>query len=826
MAQRKSDKKPVVLVTGAAGAIGTAVTKALEENYRVVGLDLVCGPVDGPCYEFDIGDMDAVEETLAKVRKRIGKTVAAVVHLAAYFDFTGEEHPLYETVNVRGTRNLMKGLQAFDVERFIFSGTMLVHEPARPGGRIDESAPVAPQWAYPISKAKAEDEIRTHRGDIPVTLLHLAGLYDEKTAVPTLSHQIARIYERDLKAHLYSGDPQAGQSMIHIDDMVELFRRAVEKRADMPEECVILAGEPEGVPYAELQRQLGQLIHGREDWETIAIPKPAAKAGAWVEEKSEPVVPDAIDRGEKPFIRPFMVDMASDHYSLDISRAKELLGWEPKHDIRDVLPKMVAHLKADPVGWYEANDITAPDWLETVEDRIDEPEEAETIRERYTERTRKEHAQHRWAHLTNAALGLWLITSPPVLSYESTALVWSDVLTGVVLVIAGLFAASWRFEMARWVTAAAGFWLLWAPLIFWAPTAEAYLNQTLVGALVIGFSLCTRPEPGVSVAAAETGPDIPPGWEFSPSTWAQRLPIIILAIVGLLISRHLTAYQLGHIAGIWDPFFGSADPQLNGSEYITTSKVSEAWPVPDAGIGALTYMLEILTGIIGTSRRWRTMPWLVMLFGIMIVPLGVVSITFIVIQPLMLGTYCTLCLVAAAAMVIQIPYSLDELLATSQFLYRRKKQGRPLLRIFFTGDTDEGEAKAKPEFEMSFTEYVADMWAGGITLVWSLVLSTLAGVWLLATPWVLGTDGYLADANHLIGSLVITTSVIAFAEIGRAIRWLNAGFGLAVMVTTVTLGPGLAELVTGLVAGAALIGLSIPRGPVKHSYGGFDRIIV
>ena len=45
------------------------------------------------------------------------------------------------------------------------------------------------------------------------------------------------------------------------------------------------------------------------------------------------------------------------------------------------------------------------------------------------------------------------------------------------------------------------------------------------------------------------------------------------------------------------------------------------------------------------------MPWLVVLFGIMIVPLGAISIFFIVIQPVSIGTYCTLCLVAAAAML-------------------------------------------------------------------------------------------------------------------------------------------------------------------------------
>jgi uncharacterized membrane protein len=178
-----------------------------------------------------------------------------------------------------------------------------------------------------------------------------------------------------------------------------------------------------------------------------------------------------------------------------------------------------------------------------------------------------------------------------------------------------------------------------------------------------------------------TGPDVPDGWDFSPSSWTQRLPIIALAFVGLYISRYLTAYQLEHIGLAWDPVFG------DGTERVITSSVSRAWPVPDAGIGALTYMLEILTGFIGSRRRWRTMPWLVILFGVMIVPLGAVSIFFIVIQPIVIGTWCTLCLVAAAAMLVQIPYSLDELLATGQFLMERKRKGQPLWKVFIHGDT-------------------------------------------------------------------------------------------------------------------------------------------
>jgi hypothetical protein len=78
----------------------------------------------------------------------------------------------------------------------------------------------------------------------------------------------------------------------------------------------------------------------------------------------------------------------------------------------------------------------------------------------------------------------------------------------------------------------------------------------------------------------------------------------------------LAAYQLGHIPDAWDPFFAGSplDPQ-NGTEEIITSAVSKAWPVSDAAVGGYTYLLEILTGIIGSRMRWRTTPWLVVLFA-------------------------------------------------------------------------------------------------------------------------------------------------------------------------------------------------------------------
>src|SRR3546814_17312050 len=90
--------------------------------------------------------------------------------------------------------------------------------------------------------------------------------------------------------------------------------------------------------------------------------------------------------------------------------------------------------------------------------------------------------------------------------------------------------------------------------------------------------------PGMSMYGMMQKAAVPPGWDYNPSTWLQRLHIAILAVIGILLARYLAAYQHGHTANAWDPFFGT---KPNGTETIITSALSRAWPVSDAGDAAL-----------------------------------------------------------------------------------------------------------------------------------------------------------------------------------------------------------------------------------------------
>ena len=110
---------------------------------------------------------------------------------------------------------------------------------------------------------------------------------------------------------------------------------------------------------------------------------------------------------------------------------------------------------------------------------------------------------------------------------------------------------------------------------------------------------------------------------------------------------------------------------------------------------------------------------------------------------------------------------------------------------------------------------------------WTLVASAALGIWLMFVPSVFGTYGAAASNDHLIGPLVVTFAVIALGEIGRPVRWLNVLLGAWLMVAPWILGGGVpASRWNEVLAGAALLVLSIPRGRIREQYGTFNRVIV
>ena len=420
-------------------------------------------------------------------------------------------------------------------------------------------------------------------------------------------------------------------------------------------------------------------------------------------------------------------------------------------------------------------------------------------------------AMARWSQIPLLVLGLWLVVSPFSLGYRNVPLIWSDVISGILVTALAVIAFRTKRVWAAWANTFVGLWLAFAPVAFRTPDAAAYANDTLIGMLVMTFAVL------IPMMMKMPGPEVPLGWSYNPSTWMQRAPILALALLSFFLARYMTAFQLGHIASAWDPIFG------DGTVLVLGSALSKSFPISDAGLGAFTYLVELLSGFMGDPRRWRTMPWMVALFGFMVVPLGIVSVVLIMLQPVIVGAWCTACLLSALFMLIMVALSLDEVIAMLQFLMQTHRAGKSVWRTFWLGGDALGDnlTPQRPQ-----TDHQSQMF-WGVTVPWNLLVTAALGAWLMIAPDVFKTQGLAADSDHILGALVVTVAIVAFAEVTRAARFINIALALAIIVLPWVFGGAtLASVANDLIIGLLIIALSIPPGKIKNTYGGWNALIV
>lgn len=183
-------------------------------------------------------------------------------------------------------------------------------------------------------------------------------------------------------------------------------------------------------------------------------------------------------------------------------------------------------------------------------------------------------------------------------------------------------------------------------------------------------------------------------------------------------------------------------------------------------------------------------------------------------------------------MLPMIPLEIDEVIAMGQHLVQRKRKGDSLWRVFWKGGepVEQNMDERTPEL-MTFPQspwkiFKASIW--GMSFPWTLVVSTVLGIWLMFAPatFGVGIEATAADINHLGGSLIVVVSVICMGEVVRRGRYLNILLGLAVAVVPWFLqDSNLALNISGAVTGLAVAALAIPRGPKKETYGLWDQYV-
>lgn len=790
------NSKPIIIITGCSGFIGKAIAARLHSQFDVIGFDQKISDksTENENYEVDISSMHSISQALELVKHKHGNRIASVVHLAAYYSFSEEESPKYQKITVQGSENLLTALKAYDVEQFIFSSTMLVHKPAQKGEKISEISPLEPSWAYPASKVAAESILKESHAHIPLVNLRIAGVYDDRCHSVPIANQIMRIYEKHLSSHFFPGDPSKGQAFIHLNDLVDAIERVIQKRTELPKQVDILLGEPEVLSYHQLQEKIGQMIYAK-DWDTVKVPSWFAKGGAWLQHHTPYI--------RKPFVRHWMIDFADDHYDLDITQAQDFLNWQPQHRLKKTLPLMIEALKNNPLQWYKENKLEAAHAFSRALGRMPGDDSGFEVPSTIYNR---QLTMFNWMTFL---WGAWLV-SDSVTHALNTASLGSEIVSGLfVMLFAGL--SQWTlWQWPRWLNGLIGVWILFAPLAFWTPASASYSVSNLIGLLII---ICSSYQPTKYYFAIPEVLNIPENWDYNPSSWRQRFPIITLAFLGFFIARYMAAFQLGHINTVWDPVFGQQ------TATILKSDISKSFPVSDAGLGAFSYLLDAIAGIIGDQRRWRTMPWIVILFGLMIIPPGVTSIVLVILQPVGVGAWCFLCLLTAFIMLLMVSPALDEVVATVQFLRQSHKQGKPFWRTFLRG------LPVTHEELLEIKDFAIKTRKLKPSIPWGLVACTLLSAGLMTAPTQLNLEKSVADIIHICSALFMTFSIIALSEIGRTARILNI-VTAAIFAATMGVSSELAlSLKWGFIlTSLAIILLSLSKGQFRRHFGSYDKI--
>ena len=149
-----------ILVTGAFGQIGTALTSALRRRYgahsvvatsRRISSARAASVDDGPSEALDVTDRKAIDQLLQRY------PIATIYHLAARLSAVGEHDPQAAwAVNVGGLSNILEAARAHGVRQLFWPSSIAVFGPESPRVRTPQDTVMRPTTIYGVAKVTGE----------------------------------------------------------------------------------------------------------------------------------------------------------------------------------------------------------------------------------------------------------------------------------------------------------------------------------------------------------------------------------------------------------------------------------------------------------------------------------------------------------------------------------------------------------------------------------------------------------------------------------------------------------------------------------------------
>ena len=317
-----------VLITGGTGFTGShAVRRYLSRGDQVRVLDNKKGAfydeLAGAGTEIQLGSITDREAV-----RRAVDGVEVVQHIAAAFREINVPDSVYESVNVGGTRIVAEESLAAGVRRVVYCSTEGVHgHVVNPPGT--EESPIAPEDYYQQTKWEGEQAFRE------VLTRGLDGVILRPTAIygpgdPTRFLLLFRMVKRG--RFVIVGDGTACYHPVYIDNLCDAFELAAEKPEARGE--TFLVGDARYLSWNELVPMVARTLGVGVKIHYLPL-KPVWLAAAACEAVCWPL-------GITPPLFRRRAEMFSHMRAFDISKARRLLGYEPKVELEEGLARTCA----------------------------------------------------------------------------------------------------------------------------------------------------------------------------------------------------------------------------------------------------------------------------------------------------------------------------------------------------------------------------------------------------------------------------------------------------------------------------------------------------
>ena len=346
---------PRLIMTGASGFVGRHLLDELKYDYQIACIarrsQARCGAPVHPnitWHQVDIGERAELSEVFQAIRE--SGPIGTVIHLAAHYDFTGDEHPEYYRTNVEGLRNTLDLSHEIRVSRFIFSSSVAACELPAPGSVLTEESLPDGDHIYARTKRLGEQMLEDYRKFFPSTIVRFAAMFSDWCEYPPLFMFLETWLSKAWNRKILGGKGLSSIPYLHIRDAVSFLRTVLES-PDRTKPGDVLIASPDGATNHKDLFEIATLNYFGRRQKPIFMPKVLCGPGMIARDLAGRVM------GERPFERPWMAAYIDLEMNIDARKTREKLGWASRErlEILRRLPFLVENKKTDPLRWNTLN---------------------------------------------------------------------------------------------------------------------------------------------------------------------------------------------------------------------------------------------------------------------------------------------------------------------------------------------------------------------------------------------------------------------------------------------------------------------------------------